>query len=125
MFEDDFLKNLPDDPAEAAHLICTEVIKFDKQVPTDNEVKQYDNYLKGLGTFQAFSEIYGLNFEFPELGGNKENNIQVIQEFFKNAESNLNAKVTKLTVQKFRDDFLLKLDRGFAYEFSEGDLSKL
>ena len=56
MFDDSFLDGLPNDPVEAAHMMCSQFLQFHEIVVMDNEVENYDSYIEGYAAIEALIE---------------------------------------------------------------------
>ena len=124
MIDDNFVKNLPQDPVLAAGEICRKVVQTWEQQGS-SAVNIYEEYLSALGIFSALAEAYGLKFELPELTGDRSQNIQQIYSFMRTIGTDIEKEIAKLTVQRVRDEYVAKIGRGFGYEFSDGDLKKI
>ncbi len=124
MIDDNFVKNLPQDPVLAAGEICRKVVQTWEQQGS-SAVNIYEEYLSALGIFSALAEVYGLKFELPELTGDRSQNIQQIYSFMRTIGTDIEKEIAKLTVQRVRDEYVAKIGRGFGYEFSDGDLKKI
>ncbi len=125
MFDDTFFDQLPADPILAAHRICEAFCAFDCNIPDKDKQGFLEHYLTALGAFQAFADAYVLNFDFPELSGDREKNTREIRQFFITLRDALDAEVAKLTVEQAKHRFTGRFAPASYFEFSDENLKKL
>lgn len=144
MFDDNFLKSLPDDPILAADALCDEFSRFDAKIKkhtTEDAGGQqnvlavlsgvqanpeyHDQYVVALAAFQAYSESKDLSFDYPRLSTDKSVNIQAIRKFFFDTKLKLTADVANLTLARAKTKYSVYFGGVFAYEFSQGDLDRV
>jgi hypothetical protein len=125
MFGDDFVDQLPEDPIEAAHLICIKFKEFDESIIEQSKLEFYESYIAALGLFNAFAESYLLDYKTPIVGSDSDRNIESIRYFFYKLIDKLGNHLAQVKVQKIKNKYLLKFGRSFAYEFSDGDLRRM
>ncbi len=125
MFDDDFFNNLPNEPIVAAHKISNTFCAFDRSIPDKDKQEFLEHYLTAMGAFQAFADAYALNFDFPQLSGDREQNTREIRSFFYTLRDALDAEVAKLTVEQARSKFSSRFARASYFEIPEENLKKL
>jgi len=125
MFDDEFFNTLPSDPIVAAHKISNAFCIFDGGIPDRNKQEFLEHYLTAMGAFQAFADAYALNFDFPELSGDREHNTREIRKFFYTLRDALDAEVARLTVEEARSKFSNRFARISYFEISDDNLKKL
>lgn len=129
MFDDKFIDNLPEDSAEAGKAICEKFFEFDSEFGEFEEIDHHDEYVEAYATLEAFLEASDIYFEVIDLSNDQQNNIELIRYFFKSFDelfkktSLENAK--NITLARARDKFKIKFGAIFAYQFSDGDLSRI
>ena len=119
------ITELPDNPFLAAKQICEFFLQEDRKIDGPMEHQHYGWYLNMLGLFQAYCESHALSYNFPELGEDRVDNISEIQAFFKGVHKILEGMVTKFTLIQAKQKYLERFERGFFYEFSEGDVVRI
>lgn len=125
MFDDDFFNKLPDDPIVAAHKISNTFCTFDRGIPDKDKQEFLEHYLTAMGAFQAFADAYALNFDFPQLTGDRGQNTREIRNFFYTLRDALDAEVAKLTVEQARSKFSNRFARVSYFEIPDENLKKL
>lgn len=125
MFDEDFFQSLPENPVLAAHKICEVFCTFDNGIAEGEKPGYSDTYLTALGAMQAFADAYVLSMDFPELGSDRESNIQIISKFFHSMYQALDTEVAQLTVQEARNQFSSQFSQSHYYQFTDENLQKL
>ena len=128
MFNDRFIKSLPEDPVLAARAICDAFFDPDADIRScsGSEAGKYDWYIESLGALCAVTETYDSCFPLPPpFTGDKRQNIQIIRNYFQNAKARVYSESTDTLLHIAKDHFLSKLKATFAYEFSDGDLKRV
>jgi len=125
MFDDDFLDSLPDDPEDAAHLMCKHFKEIDSTIEETQEEYYYDQYIEAFAAMEAFVKTIGLPFIVPTLVANKEENIQRIQTFFYEILKPLDKREINNKLSRARDKYKARFGGVFLYLFSDGDLKRI
>lgn len=125
MFTESFLDSLSDNPLEAAHEMCIEFQNIHREIPNDTEEENYDSYVQGYAAIEALIETFALPFDLPDLGDNKQSNIDTIAEFVHQVYSKLDRQMANLSLSLARDKFRARFGISLAYEFTSGDLERI
>lgn len=125
MFDEMLIGNLPESPQLAGKKICDEFNSFRASIPDGHHLEYYEDYLKAIAMLLAFSEVYGVTITAPPISSNINTNITRIVDVFKTASSTFDLKFTMGTLEHYKKAFIEKFEKGFLFEFSEGDLKRI
>ncbi|TDJ50372.1 MAG: hypothetical protein E2O43_08580 [Nitrospina sp.] len=121
-FDEEFLENLSSDPMISIFDITEKYIKHHKYSTLQDE----------LETFALVEVIIlenKMDFEIPALPENRGDKLDIIYEFieflFNNTKEYVQKNEDSRNLDKYRKDFSVKVAKGFAYEFSQGDLDRI
>jgi len=99
MFDNDFLKNLPEDSFEAGKIICTQFYQIHNKFADDKiRISKFEQYLKALAFAHAFAESYNVNLKIPTLKyeeGNSLNNLRFVVNFFSGWRNQVGTELKK------------------------------
>ena len=124
MFDDDFIAALSDDPTEAAKEICDEFMTLHNE-KWGSQPSKYDEYVSSYALLDAYIEENNLEHTLPELGINRNENVSNIINSFSIIQSALDKELTENVVEHLKNKYRSKFKNTFAYEFSEGDISRI
>lgn len=132
LVDEQFLKSLPADPIAAAHAVCklffrmhTAASERAREFEEPYSEEEHKDHLEILALFESLSEAYALGYKIPVLTGKTSDNIIIVRDFFHSIAPNIEKHVANKTVEAFRSKFSSAFKRGFVYEFSEGDLTRV
>lgn len=134
MFSEEFLSQLADNPV----LGLQQLIEKFNEWETRNRAKlnktpdfdgAYPDMVRAYAVLQAYSEAHELGISFPELNiNNKEENVgNIIKAYHhgaKNVVTQLKMIEDKLDFETLKEEYVQKFGNCFAFQFSDGDLSK-
>jgi hypothetical protein len=125
MFTDEFLDSLPSDPLKSLLSLCERFKIEHAAIPADKEVENYDQYLEAYAAFEAFIDVFNLNFPAPPLKGNKGYNIGILSSYVDETVIGIEKCITDEKFSTNRNRFRARFGGEFIYEFSDGDLSQV
>jgi hypothetical protein len=126
MFDDKFIENLPDDKWEALAKIRGVFHEWDETVHSMDRETYFSEYLIAYAFMSAFLEKNGFRGEMLKFyDDTKVEQIDGVREFFLAGTGKFFKEFEVGLVEEAQAKFSTKLGAGFAYEFSEGDLSKV
>lgn len=127
MYDDNFFETLPDDPVLAGHKICDEFFSSFQGFTTEKTIvaEKYNEVLEGLGILEAYCESYGLDYALPKASTNKELTVTNTFDFFRKLSAKLEQDISRITIEKSRNKYLVKFGKTFTYTFSDGDLARV
>ena len=132
MFDEAFLYDLPSDPYEAVQVMYKKVKKEHVSLSTNvARAKVFDRYIEAFAAIEAYIDATGLDFQPPKLKSpsNPEQDTHKIYNFF--AKINIRAveilreRKYKSYFEKSREKYAMKFGTVFAYQFSDGDISRI
>ncbi|MGA1979875.1 MAG: hypothetical protein ABSG99_04835 [Sedimentisphaerales bacterium] len=126
MYDESFLNNLPNDPYEAAKLLCKTFVERNNGFPTDGaRVVNYNKFIEAFAAMEAFLNATGLPFTAPPLGKSRLENILRIIKFFIEVRDRLDERDVDLTLVSAREKYGKAFGATFIYQFSDGDLKRI
>lgn len=126
LFHDDFIESLKTDPVRNAAKIF-EIAKSELSPgqgwkDLDLEILT-EAYALAIELFE--SDLLPLDKKYPVLTGAIDEDCKSIMEFLDYIQESCLAETSKLRIESFRSRFRTSLGSGFAYEFSQGDLTRV
>jgi len=127
MFTDYEIEHLPEDPIGALKEICDRFLRGDSSVQGEEHVDRYEDYLKSLALVVSILEGYGLDHEveIPKIVNDVYEDCQRIANFIAALRKEIKERSAPLTYEAQRALLAVKINRGFYYEFTDGDLKRL
>lgn len=124
-FDESFIEALPDNPELAGKEILDALIHFHKNLPGDEEVNHYDDYLRTFTLLCVFAESHGIYLPIPLFSVNVKDNILRIVQFFSNARAPIIQKFASGNTDKYKTVIERKFGKRFHYQFSDGDIKRI
>ena len=132
MFDEKFVKELPQDILKAQQVICEHFLAFNRSLQS-NQVKRerYDDYLKALALANVFVEIHSLSISVPTVRDTSEIdvNLKRIDSFFRSWRSKVSKELAiREQTQSFetaKDYYASMFGKGVFYEFSDDDFTRV
>ena len=128
MFDEEFVKQLPQDIIRAQHIICEHFKELWGATPEEDEMTLC---LQSMAFAQVFVEIHSLVLKVPDLDHNVNDvtKIKQVRNFFGNWKSNIDIKLKKKqqtgTYETAKDYYASMFGKGIFYEFSDNDFSRV
>jgi hypothetical protein len=129
MFDEKFVKELPDDILKAQLIICEHFRTVFGTFKTTTE--QENCCLRAIAFVQVFVGIHSLDLKVPnfDISASEANNIQRTRVFFRDWKSTVKAKLKILqradTYETAKDYYASMFGKGVFYEFSDDDFSRV
>jgi len=128
MFDEKFVKELPQDILKAQQIICEH---FKELWDTTSGEDALTFCLQAMAFAQVFVKIHSLDLKVPFLDHriNDSSKIRVVSNFFDNWKSNVEVKLKQLeqtdTYETAKDHYASMFGKGVFYEFSDDDFSRV
>jgi hypothetical protein len=130
MFDEKFVKKLPQDILKAQNIICEHFHNYYKQIHADDDLAFC---LQAMAFAQVFVEIHSLNLgiNIPSLNHQIHDDAKVVQvrNFFKLWLSLTKSETKKLeqtnTYETAKDYYASMFGKGIFYEFSDDDFGRV
>lgn len=125
LFNDEFLDQIREAPVEGILAICEKVrgslAGEEEWVPSDYEV-----LLEALALISSLVELQIIaNRPLPVISGNMALDCGQIYKSLGLLEKEYKAETSKLKLQNLKSHFIVNMESGFRYEFSQGDLDRI
>lgn len=130
LFDEKYLKALPEEPLVAIMNICSTLIDFDA-ANSDHRDENYNNYLEMYALIKSFTESFEIqmSIKIPVLTDVPIDNIKSILIFSNNLRTIVSKEaeliMTNTTVEKSRAIFDGYFGKATVYKFSDGDLKRI
>ena len=129
MISEEFFKVNSNHLYDAIIKICEIFKLWHQEIPSNNEVDNYEEYIDAYAAFESYLLANSIKFDSIVFLLDRKENIRLISEFFTTQEEKYielnNEKITKETIDFARDKYKQKFKIGFGYEFSDGDLKRI
>jgi len=125
MFDEKFVRDLPEDPNLAGKEICDKLEDLVVESIRNSSQEKYEQVLTGMGLLQAFVEGFNFPIHFPKLDGEIANNIRIIRNFLLEIRPLLERAYINGQSNKFKEIIQKKYPEEFFYKFTEGDLKRI
>ena len=133
MFDDEFIKKLPDDFLLASAQICDRFFECDAPCATDQKkmIESYEQYLDALAFAEVFYSVNSIKIAVPQLNHQLTaiKNILIIIDFFKQwnkrKELGLRARKGIDTYEGAKQQYAHLFGKGVSYEFSDDDFGRV
>jgi len=128
MFDEEFVKELPQDILKAQQIICEH---FQEVWNKTNEEDELTFCLQAMAFAQVFVEIHSLGLKVPDLDYNLSNQTKKrrVTNFFNDWKSNVDEKLKRIqqsdTYETAKDYYASMFGKGIFYEFSDDDFSRV
>jgi len=123
MFDEEFLRNLPDDNIFALEKLCQNFFENPKSKGYSQD--NYDEYLQAFGTIYPIAKEAVSKLPEISFGANKRNNFEQIVSFFNYVNDFVIQYNTNKLVQKAQNDFQAIRGKIVYYEFQEDDFEEI
>lgn len=126
MFDESFVDGLPDEPILALQELVDYEMRVFGEIPPGAEVEHYDFFIECYALAKVLAgNIDDLFITIPGLEGDRSTVVSVVHEFFSELDRLLAAAVIETKEAAYERRYTAKFGKGFAYEFSEGDIKKI
>ncbi|MBW8035665.1 MAG: hypothetical protein FVQ79_08555 [Planctomycetes bacterium] len=134
MFDEEFVKQLPQNSLEAQMEICKKFNVFNDSFPDDRgRSKAVEEYLKALAFVDIYTKIQSIDTDasLPELKSDHKNitKVDIVVNFFTRWMRDLKEKLRVVqhtnTYETAKDYYASMFGKGVFYEFSDGDFSRV
>ena len=133
MLDKQFIEKISSEqrPPLSIKLICDEFERFHKEAqkftnyPKVMSIAQHDDYILFLGFAESFCEAYRIKVNPPTMGSDKDRNISSIFGFFRVLEQHNIADLARVQLEMSKSHFAMQLGKAYAYEFTDGDLTRI
>jgi hypothetical protein len=127
MFDDEFIEELPENNWQALKKIKNHFDEWDGNIKTEDEVEHYAGYVEAFVFLISYLEKINFKGQIPELptSKNKEEQIKFMRFVIYDNDEQLSKEFESSLYNDAKSRFATKFGISFAYEFSEGDLSKV
>lgn len=128
MFDEKFVKELPQDILKAQQIICGH---FKELWDTTSGEDELTFCLQAMAFAQVFVKIHSLDLKVPFLDHRTSDSskIRAVSNFFDNWKSNVELKLKQLeqtdTYETAKDHYASMFGKGVFYEFSDDDFSRV
>lgn len=123
-FDDEFTKQLPEDPREAIVSVCIKALTRIRQ-QTTNSVEEYECALESYAIVEALLNATGITDERVNITGDHFDDLKQIKEFLNGIRHEMQSDINRDKFNNYRSTYAMKFGTEFHYEFSEGDLEKI
>jgi len=122
LFDEKFIEDLGDDPMISLFNI------LERYVQTYEDLN-FEDHLETYALVETIILSNGMIFSIPKMPDQRSDRMNVIRNFlyglhdkvFEYVQQNEDGRI----LDKFRKEFSVKVAKGFAYEFSQGDLDRI
>ncbi|MBN2269511.1 MAG: hypothetical protein JXN61_02795 [Sedimentisphaerales bacterium] len=132
MFEEKFLKELPQDSAEAGKIVCDLFFDWHARMDQKQMLKNFDKYVRALAFGHVFVEAYDL----PRTGhtidykaGATTGNINSVVSFFQASKYHVNEVLTHRATSKAFEEakqrYGAAIGKAVIYQFSDSDFERV
>lgn len=125
MFTDEFLDGLPNDPDEAAAMLCGEFKSRNSQIQQNKKDMYYEKYLEAYAVLQPFAETLGIDIDTLHPGKNHLEDISKVIATFVEVNAHIQQGRLAETFAAMQRKYQSRFGSGFMYEFTEGDLKRI
>ncbi|MCG8683418.1 MAG: hypothetical protein MI892_00965 [Desulfobacterales bacterium] len=127
MIPDDLITELPQDPISAELLFIEKIIAFmsPKMATASGKRSIHNDSLTVLGMYKAFCDAYEIKRSFPDITGAEVANVDVIMDYFRSLEKELNKKQNYRLINESHNRFKGMFNNGFVYKFSDDDYARV
>jgi len=129
MFDEKFVKELPQDILKAQQIICEQYRKHTNMITGPEEYLTL--CLQAIAFAQVYVEIHSLDLKVPDLDLNLPYQAKVnqVNHFFDSWKATIDKKLKQTqqtdTYETAKDYYASMFGKGFFYEFSDDDFSRL
>ena len=132
MFDEEFIKKLPDEPILASAEICGR-FEYIYQFHANDQrrIQEYDQYLEALAFVEVFSKMNTLELKIPSINHRQEKIpcIRKIRTFFNNWSNDLRIELQALEsagkYETAKQHYGRLFGKGVSYEFSDDDFERV
>jgi hypothetical protein len=128
VFTDEFLDSLPVERVAAAYALAEEFVHRSEETELD-ALARYATYVEAYAAIRAYYDTVGLSYDFPELGDDRSQNLQIINNVLQGRYRALQKEVvsseTQATFASSHNRFKARFGNLFAYRFNDADLSRV
>jgi len=121
MFDEDFLKLLPEEDLGAILKICDEFYRLSGE----GKLKQYDDYLTVYAILSSLVEGSGIEISNVNITGSKDDDKKLINNYFNSATTEATKKLALQEIGEEKTKFKTIRDHIYEYEFSDSDYKKI
>lgn len=131
MFDEQFIKSLPENLLEAQSAICEYFRRIDRKRSTIKKANFVDEYISALTFAQVFAEAKSLDIGVPEWNSSATDleNIGSTIRFYTNWGNKIapirKQRQRKQKLEATRDHYSTILGKGIFYEFSDSDFKRV
>jgi hypothetical protein len=125
MISEKFFEKEFDSNKELLKHACDVFVEWFSDSDPEDETQYYPEYIDGYAAFESI--LISNNYEFPifEITNDKVKDITKIQELVYKIKKEVDYSINNSILEKSRAKYRRKINLGFYYEFSDGDLSRL
>lgn len=129
-FEDNFLKNLPEEPNAGIVAICNEFLRiwdeakttYDPAITYKVDLDKKVLVLEALALISTYSEVNNLKITELDITTYDVEGIRKAHDFVTQLQKEFEPIANSRQFEQYRNFFATQLGAAFHYEFSEGDL---
>jgi len=125
MISENFFSNKFDNENKEIVNICDIFYEWHKDIPKEEEINSYEEYIDCYAALETYLLSKSIQFNPIELVDRKSENIEMITTFFHEIRNSFDKKLTHDILETSRNKYKIKLNVGFAYEFTDGDLKRI
>ena len=133
MFEETFLKELPEDNWEAAKIVSDNFLEWHTNFENDSKrLKYFDKYIQALAFGEVFADARKISFSRREINyaiGESPKNIGIIVSFFRELDNTAKTELTRRALLKdfveAKNRYASVIGKAVVYEFADDDFKRV
>jgi hypothetical protein len=129
MISDNFFLETEDNWISQVIKACKVFQSWDTTIKKDDEINNHSEYLDAYAALEVYLLSNGFTFNQLSIGSDFTSNIALIQQFVRELietlEPKYNEQIALNIITTSRNKYRQKLDIGFLYRFSDGDISRI
>lgn len=123
LFDEEFIKSLPDSPYPALKAICKRAIPFFRKSPRHGEI--YELVVEAFAFTEAYIQANDLDIPVHPVPGANQDFQNMAIAYFQELQTSAEQQIGEVSFQDYKSKFGAQLGTVFHYEFSDGDLQRI